>query len=183
MERFLKVFFWVVLGIAGVAVVGIIGFYAIYRINYGRRHPVPSGEVMARSLASAVENFYGEYNRLPDVGGRRVVTAYGGGLDLLRILLALEKRGGQNDRSVIFLQGKEAKDQRGGIDYGDGDTVEGVYDAFGNPYTVILNADYEDELVFQWGGREVRLRGKQVAVWSVGKDGIEGTEDDARSWN
>ena len=85
--------------------------------------------------------------------------------------------------NIIFLQGREAKGKKGGIAYGKNDEILGVYDPFGNPYRVILNSANKDTLDFEYGGQQVRLRGKQVAVWSVGGDGIEGTKDDARSWN
>jgi prepilin-type N-terminal cleavage/methylation domain-containing protein len=142
------------------------------------------GLVMATSLATAVENFYGEYNRLPDVQGE-VKTGSGQGVKLLEVLLALEGNGSDvdNTRSIIFLQGKEAKGKKGGIDYGSGDSVEGLYDPFGNEYTVILNDDYADSLNFQFGNKRVQLRGKQVAVYSLGGDKKAGTPDDIKSWN
>lgn len=46
-----------------------------------------------------------------------------------------------------------------------------------------MNIEFEDTLVLIWGGEEVRLRGKQVAVASAGADGVEGTEDDVKTWN
>ena len=141
------------------------------------------GLVMASSLASAVENFYQEYNRLPDVPKK--VETDSSGRKLLEILLGLEGTGSsvENTRSVIFLQGKEAKGNKGGISYGSGDTVEGVYDPFGNGYTVILNTDYADSLDFQFGKEQVKLRGKQVAVYSYGGDKQPNTPDDIKSWN
>ena len=141
------------------------------------------GVVMANSIASAVENFYGEYNRLPDVPKTTETDTSGKGL--LKVLLALEGSGNniENTRSVIFLQGKEAKGNKGGIDYGSGDTVEGVYDPFGNGYTVILNTDYADSLDFQFGSQQIKLRGKQVAVYSPGGDKKLNTPDDIKSWN
>jgi prepilin-type N-terminal cleavage/methylation domain-containing protein len=142
------------------------------------------GLVMANGLASAVENFYGEYNRLPEVGSSELQTD-GNGVKLLEILLGMEGSGSdvENTRGVVFLQGKEAKGRKGGIDYGSGDTVEGLYDPFGNGYTVVLNNDYEDTLQFSFGGQQVRLRGKQVAVYSFGGDGKPNTPDDIKSWN
>jgi hypothetical protein len=167
----------------GVVVLGVVGWVVVQRAAKVNREP--SGRVMASSLASAVENFYGEYNRLPDVGGDRFQTNGPAGKKLLEILLVMEgpQPEPQNGRSVIFLQGKEAKGRKDGIAYGPDDSVEGVFDVFGNPYTVVLNSEYEDELVFQYGGQSVKLRGKQVAVWSVGEDGKEGTKDDLKSWN
>ncbi|MEP4078616.1 type II secretion system protein [Haloferula sp.] len=139
------------------------------------------GLVAATSLATAIETFYGEYNRLPDVQGE--VETDGGGTKLLQVLLALDGAE-DNTRSIIFLQAPEAKGKRGGIGYeGSGDNVEGMWDPFGNPFTVILNTEYEDRLTFSYGSQTVNLRGKQVAVYSPGGDGELNTTDDIKSWD
>ncbi|MGB6221320.1 hypothetical protein [Haloferula sp.] len=167
----------------GLVVLGLMGWVVVQRaVRVNRK---PSGQMMASSLASAVENFYGEYNHLPDVGGDRVQTDGPAGEKLLEILLNMEGSlpEAQNVRSVIFLQGKEAKGGKDGIAYTADDSPEGLFDSYGRPYTVILNSDKKDTLKFRYGDQTIRLRGKQAAVWSVGKDGIEGTNDDVKSWN
>ncbi|MEM1084401.1 MAG: prepilin-type N-terminal cleavage/methylation domain-containing protein [Verrucomicrobiota bacterium] len=143
------------------------------------------GETLANNLASAVDNFYGEYNRLPEVNGDEIETDSGPGVQLLQVLLALEPQGNntQNSRSITFLQAPEAKGKKGGIVYSGADNADGLYDPFGNPFTVVLNSNFEDTLEFQFDGRPVRLRGKQVAVYSPGGDREEGTPDDITSWN
>ncbi|MEM1084404.1 MAG: hypothetical protein AAGI48_09785 [Verrucomicrobiota bacterium] len=104
---------------------------------------------------------------------------------LLEILLALEASESErlNARSITFLQAPEAKNREGGIVWDQQDEVEGMFDSFGNPFVVFMNIEFEDTLVLIWGGEEVRLRGKQVAVASAGADGVEGTEDDVKTWN
>lgn len=73
--------------------------------------------------------------------------------------------------------------RKGGLYYGaDSATIQALYDPFGQPYTVILNTEYNDELVFRFGGKEIRLRNEMVAVYSAGSDGEEGTADDITSW-
>lgn len=144
------------------------------------------GQVMASSIATAVENYYQEYNRLPDVGDK---VDTGGSEKLLQILAGLEGTGDgvENSRSVIFLQGKEAKSsksKKGGIVYSSsGDSIDGIYDPFGNSYVVILNTNYDDALEFSYGSKQVRLRGKQVAVYSPGGDKELGTSDDMKTWD
>ena len=150
------------------------------------------GLFMATSLASAVENFYAEYNRLPDLDGAdQVATDTGKGVELLQVLLGQEGTGSdvENTRSVIFFTGKEAKSRKkGGIVYGSGNTVEGLYDPYGNPYQVLLNIDYEDILTGSFSGPDggsvnVDLRGRQVAVFSAGGDRLAGTLDDIKTWD
>jgi hypothetical protein len=166
-------------------IVAVIGIVVVLNSDRGCRLKKTEGLVMAASLAAAVENFYGEYNRLPDVGGWWVETTSPEGVKLLKVLLAMESTGSevQNERGIAFFQGKEAKGRKGGIDYGDDDSIVALYDPFGRPYRVVVNSDCKDTSVFEDAGQQVRLRGKQVAVWSAGRDGIEGTKDDARSWN
>jgi len=140
-------------------------------------------KVLATSLKQAIDAFYSEYNKLPDIeaGAGGVETDAGDGLTLLRILLAQESESGdlENKRSVVFLNAKQAKAERGGVEYGSGGgSVEGMYDAFGNPFRVFMNVDYEDELVFSYGGKSYRLRGEQAAVASPGADMEAGNSDD-----
>ena len=175
---------WIILISCVVAWVGVVLLFRAPTYSMSKYRKTED-IVMATSLASSIENFYGEYNRLPDVGARWLETTSPEGVMLLEILSGVERQGEkvQNERSIIFLQGREAKGKKGGIAYGKNDEILGVYDPFGNPYRVILNSANKDTLDFEYGGQQVRLRGKQVAVWSVGGDGIEGTKDDARSWN
>ncbi|MFC7336450.1 hypothetical protein ACFQY0_04610 [Haloferula chungangensis] len=143
------------------------------------------GLVLVNSLVKAVENFQMEYDRLPDIGAVQIPSDGPAGEMFLGILTGAEEsqRDLQNLRSIVFLQGKEAKDRKGGLVYGPDDRVKAIYDPFGNPYMVILNAKKEDSLVFQYGDQNVMLRGKGVAAYSPGKDGKLNTPDDIRSWN
>jgi len=139
---------------------------------------------MATNLAQAVEQFYSEYNRLPDLQSQFETDAGGDGQRLLEILLGQENPGGdmENSRSIVFLNSKEAKGRKGGVYYGGGNTVQAMYDSFGNPFQIFLNTEYDDELSFSVGGRQYRLRGKQVAVYSPGGDMEEGNSDDIKTF-
>ena len=140
------------------------------------------GETAANAIRSAVDGFYSEYNRLPDVDGTELKTDSGPGLQLLRILLAEEKE--DNTRQVAFLSAKEGKGNKGGLIYGSGSssTVEGMYDPFGNPYTVVLNTEYDDQMTFTMGGKSFTIRGQNVAVYSPGGDKEFGTADDIKTF-
>lgn len=147
-----------------------------------KRARTTEAEVMANGLVTAIERFETEYNRLPDFDGE-LETDGGQGAELLRVLLAQEGEGSdiQNKRKIVFLEAKEAKGRRGGLYYGSdgaGATAQGMYDPFGNPFTVVMNTDYEDTLSFTYDGRTYDLRGKTVAVYSPGADMVEGNQDD-----
>ncbi|MBK1826499.1 prepilin-type N-terminal cleavage/methylation domain-containing protein [Haloferula rosea] len=139
------------------------------------------GTVAAAALSDAVERFYSEYNRLPDLP-ENMQTDAGPGVQLLTILLGDEGTGSdsENPRQVVFLEAKEAKAKKGGIDYGSGSggSAQGMYDPFGNPFNVVLNTNYDDTLSFSYGGKQYNLRGRNVAVYSAGADQEEGTVDD-----
>jgi prepilin-type N-terminal cleavage/methylation domain-containing protein len=148
-----------------------------------KRARTTEAEVMANGLVTAVERFETEYNRLPDFDTEVETSVGGQGAELLRVLLAQEGTGTdiQNKRKIVFLEAKEAKGRRGGIYYGSdgaGATAQGMFDPFGNPFTVVMNTDYEDTLTFQYGNQTYNLRGKSVVVYSPGADRVEGNQDD-----
>jgi prepilin-type N-terminal cleavage/methylation domain-containing protein len=151
-----------------------------------RKARTTEGQVAASGLAQAVNNFYSEYNRLPNLS-QQFTTNAGEGVDLLRILLAQEDAANNpvNTRGINFLSVKEGKNQRGGLDYGaqgNSPQAQGLYDPFGQPFTVVLNTNYQDVLTFNVGGRTYNLRGEQVAVFSPGADEQLGTRDDITSF-
>lgn len=170
-----------------ITIVAVLAAMSFAGVNSAiKRAKITEGKVAASALAEAVERFNSEYNRLPDVQ-RTVVTDQGEGIRLLEILLAEEGTGSdvENSRQVVFLEAKEAKGKRGGLDFGSSGgsgSVQGMYDPFGNPYTVVMNVDYENSLQFNFGGRTYNLRGRNVAVYSPGADKQEGTQDDIRTF-
>ncbi|MBB5349905.1 prepilin-type N-terminal cleavage/methylation domain-containing protein [Haloferula luteola] len=139
-------------------------------------------QTLATGLEKAVNDFYNDYNRLPDFTQDEIKTDTSQGEDLLKILMAEEdgQRDLDNSRKNRYFDPQEGKGNKGGVIRSKtGDRgPKALFDAFGNPFTVVLNLDYEDELRFSMGGKQYRLRGKQVAVYSPGADGEEGTSDD-----
>lgn len=169
-----------------ITIIAVLAAMSFAGVNAAiRKARTTEGKVAASAVSTAVNNFYSEYSRLPDLSNE-VNTDTGEGVELLRILLAQEGSGDdvENTRGINFLSVKEGKGRRGGLYYGTGNSnqVQGLYDPFGKPYTVVLNTEYDDVLNFQMGGRTYNLRGQQVAVYSPGADGELGTVDDITSF-
>lgn len=90
-----------------------------------------------------------------------------------------------NPLGVPFLTVETGRHRnKGGLIYesGTGSPVVGLFDAWGNPFRVILDDDYDEVIRFTYGGKPEVVKGKRVLVASKGADGVEGTEDDLKSW-
>lgn len=152
----------------------------------------------AVAVATAVEQYCEEYGKLPaaDLGSGEIRTEGESGVQLLTILMGREVDDGamQNSRQIPFLNvalGKQRK--RGGLIYEPGvehgvgspgirRPIVGLFDAWGNPFRVILDDDYDEVIRSTYGGKPELVKGKRVLVASKGPDGIEGTKDDVKSW-
>jgi hypothetical protein len=146
-------------------------------------------KVDAVAAEAAIVQFFQEYSKLPSVGAGSAEFRTEGeaGVQLLTILMGREVNGGsvQNSRHVPFLSvttGEHRK--RGGLIYRSvtGGSVVGLFDAWGNPFRVILDDDYDEVIRFTYGGKPEVVKGERVLVASKGPDGVEGTEDDVKSW-
>lgn len=137
----------------------------------------------AVALESAVINFPIEYGKLPDVG-THVTTESENGVKFLNILLGLEEPGDkiQNTRKIKFLNVREGKNKKGGLICDSSNKVQGLYDSWGNPYTVEINVSSQERLRFMVGSRTVDLKDRGVAAYSPGPDGKLGTADDVTTW-
>lgn len=138
----------------------------------------------AIAIESAVNNVYTEYGQMPDVGDR-VTTDSAKGVKLLTILLGREDKSAkpQNPHDIKFLSVKEGKNRKGGLIYdAKANLPEGLFDPYGNPYAVILDSDYDEQLHFDFAGKPVHLKGRRVAVFSPGADQKLGTADDVTTW-
>jgi hypothetical protein len=136
----------------------------------------------ASAIESAVNNFYAEYGYLPttltndtEINTKDNIT------DFLNILLGLDSTSGTplNKRQIKFLTVKEGKNNKNGLIINSaGTAVTGLYDPWGGPYKVMLDADSDAHLKVNGKALDNRL----VAVWSDGSDRIAGTKDDIRTW-
>jgi prepilin-type N-terminal cleavage/methylation domain-containing protein len=147
------------------------------------------------ALESAVSNFYTEYGAMPTDKTTDTPALRTDNDTLLKILLGLEGTGTTvlNTRSIKFLSVKEGKKKgaSGGINgliYKDSGAVTGLFDPWGGPYFVMLDADYDERVAPtpSAGGTAVTLNGRRAAAWSKGADAVSGSggkaSDDVTSW-
>jgi general secretion pathway protein G len=143
----------------------------------------------AMGLQTALNNYYTEYSKLPDFGmtGDEAQTDGQTGAELLTILLGKEEVTDdmQNKKQITFLTAKVNKNKnKGGLVYsngGSGSTPEGLYDAWGNPFYLKFDDDYDGEINDPLTQGNI-VREKQVIVYSYGQDGKLGNGDDIKTW-
>jgi hypothetical protein len=170
------------------AVASAFGAYVVVSSLYFPRHGTGFRQLSALSTAtsieSAVNNFKSEYRILP-CDSERISSSGPEAQSFLTVLLGDEQDtpDHRNPKGIRFLAIKEAKDRKGGMQFSEkGHKVEGVFDPWGNPYVVILDAKNEGKVHFTYGSGMIELPGKSVAVYSAGKDGKAGNPDDIKTW-
>ena len=138
-----------------------------------------------QALSSALDRYYDEYNKMPNVGSTDQMTADGeSGSKLITILLGKEDTSGdmQNPRQIAFLTARITKNKKqGGLVYGSGNRVEGMYDAWARPLNIKFDDDFDGEIQDPIKQGDV-VRQKKVIVWSFGADGKFGDNDEVKSW-
>lgn len=163
----------------------LFGLGVLMLPNYSTHYPTNSSRSLqlAIALEAAVNNFFTEYGKLPDVG-THLTTDTENGVKFLNILLGIEELTdkAQNPRKIKFLGVREGKNKKGGIIYDSSNKVQGLYDAWGNPYTVEINVSAQEPLRFMVGSRRVELKHRRPAAYSPGPDGKLGTADDVTTW-
>lgn len=90
------------------------------------------------------------------------------GIKLLNILLGQEASivEHQNVRELRFLSVREGKKHKDGLVFGhDGKTLEGLFDPWGNPYTVVLNTNNHEKLDFVLGRKNIQLEGATLPLF------------------
>ncbi len=167
-------------------VVGVVALWSLVRAwldIHGHRPAGYGSRSVAVSLETAVSAYFVEYGSMPGVP-ERSVTNEPDGIRLLTILLGSGKtwNDAQSVRSPRFLDVREGAGRREGLRFAPQGGLTGLFDFWGNPYTVILETGEDDQLEFGWGGRQISLHGRRVAVYSAGPDKKEGTEDDIKTW-
>lgn len=138
----------------------------------------------ASAVEGAVIGYYNEYGSLPDVG-YKVTTNTGDGIRFLNIMLGLEGDSNkvQNTRGLKLLTVKETKTRSNGLLFKtSGRSAEGLYDAWGQPFTVVFDIQYDERLRFPLGSKTITLNARRCAVYSPGADKKLGTADDIKSW-
>ncbi|MFD2256686.1 prepilin-type N-terminal cleavage/methylation domain-containing protein [Luteolibacter algae] len=157
--------------IAIIAVLAAAGFAGgTAAMNKARK---VTAQASATSVQTAIEQFYAEYSALPDVE-EQTDTSEG---ELLNILAGLEGTGNniQNDRKIRFLSLKESKNgKRDGVVYSaNGSSIDSLLDPWGQPFYVVLDTDYDDQIrVTPQGSSAVTLNGRRAAVYSLGVESV-----------
>jgi prepilin-type N-terminal cleavage/methylation domain-containing protein len=148
----------------------------------------------ATAIESAISNFYTEYGAMPTAETADLPALKTDNDTLLKVLLGAEGTTGEilNNRSIKFLAVKEGKEKGGtgginGLIYNkDSGAATGLFDPWGGPYFVMLDADYDEKVSPTVSGKTFNLNGRRAAVWSLGADGVIGTggaaNDDVKTW-
>lgn len=148
----------------------------------------------ASKIEQGVIQFYDEYSVMPleDAGDSDLTLRSDNqeGAELLTVLMGKESTSGKmlNKKQISYYNPKEAKGKKGGVVFASGNSnrPQALYDAFGNPYFIALNCNYDEFLMLKdsVGGqnRNQQLRDRKVAVYSAGADKKMGTEDDVMTW-
>jgi prepilin-type N-terminal cleavage/methylation domain-containing protein len=177
--------------IAIIAVLAAMGFAgAQAAINRARK---TKARKVCVTMDQAVMSFYDEYGFLPtNPDGDTTLDTDSDEDNLLTILLGYEAESSkmQNQKKIRFFEAGEAKggktNPKDGIRYGSSNSVEGLYDPWGETYQVLLDGDYDETLdnPFSSGSGSNILRGRRVATFSYGKNGKndDGGGDDVKSW-
>ena len=129
---------------------------------------------VAAKLIQACESFYDDYSFLPSNEDREVdselTTTGGEKSDLMAVLVGLESAREGNPRGIAYFVARTAVDDKNGLKRTN-DSAE-LFDPWGNPYHVVLDYDYDEELRAPDG---TTVFGSKVYVWSPGPDGKHGT--------
>jgi prepilin-type N-terminal cleavage/methylation domain-containing protein len=145
---------------------------------------------IATNVAQAVQNYFDEYGSLPITAAPTgpIATNTGEGVNVLRVLLAQEGNGTNvlNTKGIRYLDVKPAKGRKGGIEFAAGSSQPtGLFDAWGNPFFIAFDDDYNDEIQNPapiLATEPQIIRGMKAVVYSHGADNQERTKDDVRTW-
>ena len=171
--------------IAIIAVLAAAGFSAGNAAIQKARKTTALG--MATGVESAVNNFYTEYGSMPTEATEDATVDTKTDTQLLSVLLGFETD--LNTRGVKFLTVREGKANKNGLIYNtDGKSIKGMFDPWGGPFYVLMDAGLDERVTppstVRNGGKA--LNGRRVAVWSLGADGTgsknKTTADDVITW-
>lgn len=158
------------LGYAGLALTAAA--FAEWKAVMGRARSV-TAMATTITIESAVNNFCTEYNTMPS---EIVLTDTSKDVSLMKTLRGEDPA--RNSRNIQFLPVKEAKNNKNGLD----PVTSQLFDPWGRGYQVVLDTRQTEELTVTRGGITETLKGRRVAVFSLGIDGVAGTADDVRTW-
>jgi prepilin-type N-terminal cleavage/methylation domain-containing protein len=126
---------------------------ALSAARYSARKGAARAEV--KQIETAWKAFYDDYRMLPSYSEMNAAA-----------LMVLRGTDALNSRNICYLE------------FGDDEIALGFLDPWDNVYKVALDTSGQNQVTAGAHGALFR----SVAVWSVGRDGIEATEDDIKSW-
>lgn len=142
---------------------------------------ITESEKMATDIIASIDSFEGKYDYLPYESGAGsapdVDTAIVTDNDKL-LLVLLGQEDTINTNGIQFFDADTAKSKRNGIIY-DGDTPKSVVDSFGNPFTLVIDYDYDDKInvtldlneVYKTkDGEDLIIRSKRTVIATEGAD-------------
>lgn len=164
--------------IAIIAVLATVASTAgIHAINKAKG---TSALAVCKEIEIGINRFVEDNGYLPlsDVDGDMVFGSNSqDGMELVNILLNIDKA--NNPRGVVYLNIREGKSNKNGLIYSaDGSSVTGLYDPWGGDYQIAVDGDFDKEIDVLNGQR---LRGRNVAVWTLGGK-PNSADDDVTSW-
>ena len=158
--------------IAIIAVLAAAGFAGgSAAMNKARK---TTAQAAATSVVTAIDQFYSDYSSLPSGAEISLATdRSGAGVAVLNILAGNETGANvENDRRVKYLSLKEAKNgNRDGVVYNPaGTSIDGLYDPWGQPYYIVMDANYDERIAVRPGSGipTTNLNGRRSAVYSLG---------------
>lgn len=153
--------------LAGILMPALIGAF--------RRAEEAQARTEVYAIKAAAEAYLKEYGKFPEGSGGGSDTLYGAGVDNARLMNPLRAvagvgngNGTNNPRRIVFLEVGNTNRMVNG----------NFLDPWGAQYRVIVDLDFDNDC--EAGGYTVPCQ--SVAVWSVGRDGQNGTADDIRTW-
>ncbi len=144
-------------------------------------------------LTTACEDYYEEYQQLPlgsitNSDSAQITTTPSTspqvGSPFMAALLGLKSAEEENYKLTSFFYCKMAKEQKDGLHRIE--NAAELFDPWGNPYHLVLNYDYDQELREPLAIGNDILYDRKVLIWSTGPDGKSGSdetnEDNIYNW-
>lgn len=154
-------------------------------INRGKEKET---QLRMREFVTAVNDFNNDNGHLPFVNG-----TYPTGdqeiegqelVDLVNILLGEDStEEGGNTKSKKYLDMPAAKNNRNGLIYGTGTSVDEIVDGWGKDFFVVIDYDLDSEITqSHTSDIDNTIEGQTVIMISKGADGEADGDDDVFSW-
>jgi|GEM_PF-366601 len=188
----------------GMAIAGLIMGYLMFLIGvivmigmiagvvFGSRSQSKiQAENTAYGLKTSISAYFTDYQKYPVDSKAKESDQLLSNHTIMDVLLGADSetgRDGMNPRKIVFFSGKAARSAGNGK-YRNGILLESsgageLFDPWGNYYHIRLDLDYNNRIDKPKWDKSVSpaLLPEAILIWSAGKDGIEGTVDDIKTW-